>query len=108
MSPVKKHKVPVFYRGKKRFYETDLVCNSCGKQFIVGTYFYICPKDGDDLCSSFDCRIRHTGHGLARFQLKSGQQIVPDEAGVMIVEPMVASQPVPAMRTSVEAMFDFD
>ncbi|MHA1649843.1 MAG: hypothetical protein ACTSYB_06600 [Candidatus Helarchaeota archaeon] len=53
--------------GKLYRYQTDLICNCCGKLIDNGEYLYFCIDCEDDLCSSYECLKHHAGHRFFRW-----------------------------------------
>ncbi|MFX0061871.1 MAG: hypothetical protein ACFFC7_06755 [Candidatus Hermodarchaeota archaeon] len=117
MNQKKQYKVEIFWRGKLRPYFTDLKCNVCGEELKVGTYMYICPRDGDDLCTRNRCRGKHAGHGAWRFWVspkgpKTGPydtDLTIDTSSMVLIGPVVATRRVPAITIAPkDAIFEED
>lgn len=67
MTKEKLFEIEVPIQGETHLYETDLICNSCGKKLQNGEYLYFCMKCKDDLCSRYGCLRNHAGHGFFRW-----------------------------------------
>ena len=84
-------RVEIPIAGEIHIFETDLICNSCGKRIKNEEYLYFCAKCKDDLCSGYNCLKKHAGHSFFRFgKIQSESSI--DE--------MIASRPAPPKGTS--------
>ncbi|MFX1293335.1 MAG: hypothetical protein ACFFD2_00555 [Promethearchaeota archaeon] len=90
MTKDKIFEIEVPIAGEIHLYQTDLICNSCGKRLQNGEYLYFCMKCKDDLCSKYGCLKKHAGHSFFRWG-----RIETDTP----IEELIAKRPAPPSAT---------